>query len=65
MTSTKFSILSVIALLGACAIFGLPSSVWWDTGAVTPRVLLGAGIAGWVYVIVEILRNKSPKNTKV
>jgi hypothetical protein len=58
MTSTKFKILAVIAILGACAIFGIPESVWWDTGSLTPRVLFGAGIGGWIYVIAQVIKSK-------
>ena len=65
MTSTKFRILSVIALLGACGIFGLPNSTWWDEGGITPRILLGISIAGWVYVIYQMIKHKSPSNKKV
>jgi hypothetical protein len=41
------------------AIFGLPSSAWWDTGAITPRILLGLGIAGWCYVLYDIITKKN------
>ena len=65
MTSTKFAILSVIAILGACGIFGLPSSAWWDTGVLAPKILLGASIAGWIYVLYEVIKNISSPNKKV
>ena len=58
MTDKKIAFLSVIALLGAAAIFGIPNSVWWDNGGITPRILLGAGIVGWVYVLWQFISNK-------
>lgn len=58
MKGNKFALLSSIALLGAAAIFGIPNSVWWDNGGALPRVLFGAGIASWVFVIYSLSKRQ-------
>lgn len=56
MKANQFALLAGIALLGGAAIFGIPNSVWWDNGGWLPRVLLGLGVASWIYVIYRMIK---------
>lgn len=53
----EFRVVAILALIAGAGIFGIPNSVWWDTGSKLPRVLFWLSIADWVYTVYYAAKN--------
>lgn len=64
MTAKKFTIISVLALLGMAGVFSIPDSAWWDSRATTPRILFGISVSALLYVGYTIIKGLTASATK-